>query len=455
MVQRFSFQRATVIAAVALFVLAGVQGLPTAAGGEESFAAGSGRAAAKVLKVGPARGALTLAPQVGMALADYLNTRGRGDARTADFAALADSIPPELIAALPVVKVESTDENADAGETVTVGTPPEVPVKLGAVELHADAGAEPHGASSFSAGAIDLGIGTVSGARAESRTGVVDGKTREAVARVVIPRLELADGTVVLENLTWTAIQRTGAEQIEQATFTIGAATIAGQSLAAPPGGELPVADVAAALAPVLAPLGIEITFPVGRVDKGAVDLSPLRLRLSASDAAPALIPVTDAIQPARDALVGPIREGSDEQADAAILLGDIALGVITGGSRLDIELGGATAFTAEPAAGFQFGSSGGFDLGPAAGGTASLGGGSTDPIAAAPLPSTSGSPAAVAPGADGPSEGVALDVSPVSSTGERGGPLLAVGVIGGLAAAAAALADLRKLRGGRRIIPV
>ncbi|HVM53442.1 MAG TPA: hypothetical protein VM262_09620 [Acidimicrobiales bacterium] len=451
-------RRTAVVALVSALALAGVQLTSPAASGQEPFAAGSGRAAAKLVKVGPARGALTLAPQFGLALADFLNTRGRGDVRTADFAALEDSVPPEIRAALPTVKVESTDDDAETGETVTVGTPPEVPLKLGGAELHADAGPAPYGASSFTAGALDLGVGTMSGARAESRTGVVDGRVREAVARVVIPRLELADGAVVLENLTWLAVQRTGGEQVEQATFSVGAATVAGQSLAAPSGGDLPLEDVAAAVAPVLAPLGIELTFPVARIDKGAVALSPLRLRLRASDAAPALVPITEGVQPVREPLVDAIREGSDGQVDAGLLLADIGLGVVTGGSTLDIELGGVIAVTAEPAAGFRFGTAGGFALG-ATGGGSSLGGTGRSTTGGGGLaaPSAATSPAAAGssvPAGSG-SGGVALDATPTSSSEERGGPLLAVGIIGLLAAAAAAIADLRKVRTGRRIIPV
>jgi hypothetical protein len=456
MVGHSRFRRTALAVGFSVLAATGVQASSSAATGEEAFAAGSGRAAAKLVKVGPARGALTLAPQFGLALADYLNTRGRGDARTADFAALSDSVPPELTAQLPTVKVESTDEDAETGETVTVGTPAEAPLKLGGADLHADAGPAPYGASSFTAAALDLGVGTMSGARAESRTGVVDGSVRESVARVVIPRLELADGAVVLENLAWLAVQRTGREQVEQAAFSIGAATVAGQSIAAPSGGDLPLADVAAAVAPVLAPLGIELTFPVTRIDEGAVTLSPLRLRVRASEAAPALVPITEGIQPIREPVVDAVREGSDGQVDAALLLADIGLGVVTGGSTLDIELGGVTAVTAEPAAAFRFGTAGRFALGTtggaslAAGRPVSGGGGvALTPSATVPVGSGSSAPE----GSGG--ERVALDAAPMSSSEERGGPLLAVGIIGLLAAAAAAVADLRRARAGRRLIAV
>lgn len=452
MTSRFSGLRpaigAVVLSIVAVFTL---QASSAGASGESSFGVGSGRAAAKLVKVGPSRGALTLAPQVGLTLSDFLNTRGRGDVRTADFAALGDSIPKEISDGLPSVKVESTDEDAETGKTVTVGTPPEVPVKIGAAELHADAGTAPYGASSFKAGAIDLGVGTMAGARAEARSGIVDGRVREAIARVVIPRLELAGGAVVLENLVWDAVQRTGAAQVEQASFTIGGATVAGQTLAAPAGSDLPLGDVAAAVAPVLAPLGLELTFPQPQIERGAVALSPLRVRVKSSAAAPVLVPATDAIQPAREALVDAIRNGTD-QADAAILLTDIALGVLTGGSNLDIELGGVSAFTAEPAAGFRFGAAGGFDLGAAAPSAPAFGAGSVGNLA---TPASGGVTAPPVGAPAGPaSQEVALASTQEPSSGHRGGPLLAVGLAVLAAAAAVAGFDYRRIRTGMRVIP-
>lgn len=425
---------------------------PSAAGQEQAFPAGSGRSEAKFVKVGPSRGALTLAPQVGLALSDFLNTRGRGDVRTVDFAALEDSVPEEVRAALPTVKVESTEEGSEEGKTTSIGSPPEVPVKIAAAELHADAGAAPYGASWFKAGSVDIGVGTVIGGRAEARSGVVNGNVREAVARVVIPRLELAEGAIVLQNLEWTAINRTGAVQTEKANFSLGAVSIAGQAFSPPAGSEQPLKDVATALRPVLAPLGVEITFPTPRIENGVVELSPLRLRVADSEVGAAANPLLEAVQPAREALVGAIRGGS-EDVDAAILLSDVALGVLAGGSTLDLEIGGVRAFTAEPAAGFSFGS---FDLGV-----------TPDPVVGStPVPSGSGgnSGGIAQTGAEGSTDQGAADdgasaptelaVVPSSVASSRGGPLLLVGVLGFTAAALSALADYRKIRAGPRLIP-
>lgn len=451
-------RRTWAVLAASLVLVGLVFTMSPSAEGQAAFGVGSGRAEAKILRVGPSRGAFTFAQQVGLTLSDFLNTRGRGDVRTVDFAVLEDSIPKEVRDALPAVKVESTDEGSEAGKTVGIGTPPEVPVRVEAVELHAQAGTAPYGASSFKLGSLDIGVGTMFGGRAEARSGIVDGNVREATARVVLPRLELADGAVVLEGLEWRVVNRTGAQQVTEATFKLGAVSIAGQSFAPPAGSEQPLRDVTAALAPVLGPLGIKITFPVRRIENGVVELSPLRIRVANSELGAAVNPVLELAQPAREALVGPI-VGATDQLDAAILLTDVALGVLAGGSDLDIDIGGARAFTAEPATRFSFGS---FDLrktsapGSSAAGShgsfvAPSGGVSSSPNGA--VGATPGAAVAQAPG--GEHEVPPLLADSVASTSQRGGPLLLVGLIGLAVAAATAAADYRRLRSGRRVIPI
>jgi len=205
----------------------------------------------------------------------------------------------------------------------------------------------------------------------------------------------------------------------------------------------------------VLGPLGIEISFPASRIEAGVVELGPLRLRVANSELAAAINPVLEAVQPGREALVGAIRAGS-EDVDAAILLADVALGVLAGGSTLDIEIGGVRAFTAEPAAGFSFGS---FDLDrpPPPAPALAVGGGATFP--GAPSTGTLGGGAVAsetATGGAGQRGGeVGPATSPLSSAAERGGPLLVVGLIAGAAAVSMAAADYRRLRSGLRLVPV
>lgn len=458
--RRAIVRRSVFVGAVGLLVAVttAVGATPHAAAEDSPFRAGSGRAAAKYLKVGPSRGSLALAPTVGLALSDFLNTRGRGDVRTVDFAALEDSLPPELVSALPAVKVESTDEGAEAGRTATLGTPAEVPVGLSAARLQASASSAPRGRSSFETAPVDLGLLTVGGGRAEALSGVVDGAAREAVGTVEIGMVDIGDGALVLEGLRWEALHRSGSEPAERGSFTVGAVSVAGQRFGAPEGSEQPLADALAAAEPLLAPLGIEVTLPRARIEGGSVEMTPLRIRVAGSQLGGVVGPALEAVQPVRDPLVDAIRSGS-EDVDAAILLTDVALGVLAGGSRLDVELGGATAQTADPAQGFTFGSAGGgFDLSAGSPLLGASGGlvGADVPASRSGLGSTSaaGSPgpasspsAGTGAGGGGRSE-VAADAVPASSSGADGGagPLLLIGIAAAAAAAATGTVEYRRL---------
>ena len=437
-------------AAALLAVMLGTS--PRAVAESPEFGTGSGRAAAKYLRVGPSRGALSLAPTVGLALSDFLNTRGRGDVRTADFGALEDSLPPEVVHGLPSVKVESTDEGSEEGRVATLGTPAEVPVGLSAAVLRASAGAAPFGRSSFETAPVDLEAVAVSGGIAEAFSGVADGNVREAVGLVKIGKVDIGSGALVLEGLEWRAVHRSGAESVEQGTFTVGSVSVAGQRVAAPAGTEQPLADAIAAAEPLLRPLGLQIILPTARIEGGFVEMTPLRIRVANSELGSVIGPVLEAAQPGRDALVDAIRSGS-EDVDAAILLADVALGVLAGGSALDIELGGATAQTAEPADRFSFG--GGFDLsGSAPADSASLGR-AAGPPARAPVPQADGSEVA-APSTDAAGGATTTagerrrgaETVPISSPSRDGGagPLLLIGIGAVAAAVAAAGVDYRRL---------
>ncbi|MFP5579791.1 MAG: hypothetical protein ACLGIZ_16385 [Acidimicrobiia bacterium] len=439
-------------------VLAG--GSPAQAQEPASAGIGSGRAAAKYLRVGPSRGSLSLAPTVGLALSDFLNTRGRGDVRTVDLAALEDSIPVEVREQLPSLKVESTDEGAENGKTTSLGTPAEVPVGLSAAELNAAAGPAPFGRSSFRTAPIDLGVVRIAGGTAAASSGVVDGTVRESIARVRIGSVDIGDGALLLEGLQWEAVQRSGGASEEVGRFTVGSITVAGQRFATPEGAEQPLADAIAAAAPALKPLGLQIDLPRARIEAGLVEMTPLRIRVAGSEVGKLVGPVVEAAQPVRDAVVDAIRGGT-EDADAVLLLGDVALGVLAGGSRLDIELGGVTAQTAAPAERFTFGAgSGGFDLSGGGASTAGMGTGRALPRpslgASGSAPTLGKVPAsASAPTGTSSDDVAAPATAPVRSSSSGSGPagpLLPIGLATAGLALAAGTVDYRRLL--RRPLP-
>lgn len=421
-----------------------------------TFESGSGRAEAKYVRAGPSRGALPLTPQLGLALADHLGNRGRGDVRTLDLGILADFLPPELSGAFPVVKVESTEEGAEDGRTESAGTPSDVPAQAGGFELHARAGDDPFGESTFRGAPMDLGGVVVQDGQAQAFSGVVDGVAREAVGRVHIGQLGLGGGAVVLEDLEWRAVHRTGADAVEQATFSVGAVVVQGERFVLPEGSDQPLRDAIAAAEPVLRPLGLHLKLPEPRIEGGIAEISPLRIRVADPEVSPVLAPALEAAQPGRDAVVDAVR-GATEEGDAALLVADIALGVVAGGSALDIDLGGASARTAEPSDRFEFAA---FDLSGAAASFAPAMGGSTS----GRLPSAGAGGAIASPAPAGRvttapaigSAGSALSPGdptvelatqrPTSSAGGAG-PLLPIGIATLAAAACFAAADHRRLR--------
>lgn len=450
-----------VAAAAAALVVAGGMPLlgtsPQAIAEEPGFEAGTGRASAQVLRLGPSRGSLALAPIVGLALADHLNTQGRGDARTADFGVLADFLPPELIGQFPTLKVTSTEEGAETGKTTSVG----VPGGPGAAEIHAEAGDAPYGAATFRGAPVDLVAVAVEGAEASAASGVRDGKFREATGSVRIGKLDIGAGALVLEGLTWRATHRSGGESSEEAKFTVGSVSVAGQRFAAPDGAEQPLADAIAAAEPVLSQLGIQLQLPRARIEGGFVEMSPLRVRVADPAAGAVVSPVLESAQPARDALVDGIRSGT-EDADVALLVADVALGLVAGGSKLDIEVGGVSAQTAEPAARFSFGAAGGgFDLSaqpasPALSGAATpplAGGGPATRAASPSLGGSSSAPPSPAPSASGGTNssgsGGPLAATPAGSSSPSGGagPLLPIGLAAVAAAAVAGTVDYQRVR--------
>ncbi|MGH2759752.1 MAG: hypothetical protein ACRDKJ_09325, partial [Actinomycetota bacterium] len=97
------------LAALSLgLVVSAAAGASPAGGAEEPFIPGSGKAEARIINVGPKAAKLSLAPTLGVTLADYLNTLGRGEALIFDWVALEDSIPVEVRTGLPPLRAEST-----------------------------------------------------------------------------------------------------------------------------------------------------------------------------------------------------------------------------------------------------------------------------------------------------------------------------------------------------------
>lgn len=438
------------LAAVGIAVLLTAVAPPFAGGKEATFVAGSGNAYAQVYRVGPTAGRLSLAPVVGLSLADYVNTVGRGETKAADWAGIGvseRSLPDNT----PSLRVSSTDKGAEDGKTViTAGQKDASGAGGGFIQLFARATDAPLGESSVRLAGMSIpGLIDFKDSEAHTTAGIIKGNVRQSTSVVEIGGLDLAD-TVRITGLRWEAIQQTGpGEDDKKLTghFSVDGVSIAGTPLPIPAGGE----DLEAVVGPInaaLAPTGFAVTLPKVEERSRQQSVSPLSFEIVNSPLGREyLAPILAALQPVREPvadafidLAKALVEANDEIPDAsvAVLAADLTLGIFSGSSQLHIELGGVNAFTE----GETFADAFGF--------------GEFKPPAVPPqtvfTPGTPGRPAV--PGA--PADEGTLVASPAGPPGQRtipggkGGVAIAVGIIGLAAAIALALADWRRMRASR-----
>ena len=443
---------ALVVAATALAVgLATEPGGAAAPGAEETFNNGTGNAVALGYKVNPTNGNLSFGITAGEAIAGHQNTAATGQSRAINLGVIGvtlaaegcdggDPTFPAEDQPQPVI-ARSGEDDAEEGIRQT-----EAP---GGIEKFARANTDPFAEAITTIAPMgDPESFFVDGGKTITHSGVIDGNTREALARTELGTISIGGPSgVVIQGMSWEAIHRSGAVEETLGSFNIGSISVGGTPQVLP-GDEL---QQAAALNEVLQPFGLNVTPPGVRVEQGIVFVDPLRI---------GVVPSAE-----RDAVTGgiiggaqPVRAGITEallEADCGnasyITIADIVVGSVSGAGALGVELGGVTATTAEINA-FKFALLPALpSLPPVAG----LGGttptlGRTPSVAGAPA-ATAAAPAA---GAAAPQEQV--QAKPISDfAGERGG-LMAMVAGGGLALLlATAEADRRKMRHALREIPL
>lgn len=461
---------------------------PGGASAQEEFILGSGRADAKILRMGPSAGRLSLAPTIGLTLADYLGSLGRGESRTGDFAALDGSVPVQVKENLPIVRAESRDEDAGTTKTASsAGTPASSPLKVGGSEQTATATKDPRGTATYTLGAYGLNpVFEMGSSTASATSGVIANKTREAIGTTRISSIKLGGGAVTLNGLTFEAVQRTGEGATATADFRVDSVTMlqsGGTGLLGVPLPPVPVTvpggDLEGVLPQInaaLKPSGLIVSTPTRSTEGGISRVGPLAVQIADSEIGrTALGPVLGGLQPVRDPITGALIS-ADKRFSTAVLLADVAVGIFSGSGRNDIEFGGASATTEgenfeSPFGDFNFGSftlpdasDSAFDLATSdssgsLSSTPSLGGSSFSSTGAS-LGSTGATTAGGATAAAPVSGGTrnAQTAVPAASRripGKRGGAAALIGLLGLLAALGVASMDYRHIRSNRRTIVV
>jgi hypothetical protein len=440
---------ALVVAATTLAVVLATEPGAAAPGAEEAFNNGTGSAVALGYKVNPTNGNLSFGVTAGEAIAGHQNTAATGQSRAINLGVIGvtlagegcdggDPTFPEEDQPQPLI-ARSGEDGAEEGMRET--EPP------GGMEKFARATTAPFAEAITTIGPMgDPATFFVHGGRTVTHSGVIDGNTREALARTELGAITIGGPTgIVIQGMTWEAIHRSGAVDETLGSFTIGGVTVGGTPQVLP-GDEL---QQAAALNDLLRPFGLQVTPPLVRVEQGIVFVDPLRFGVVPSQERDTVTGgIIGGAQPVRAAVTEAMLE-ADCSTASLITIADIVVGSVSGAGALGIELGGVTATTAEIDA-FKFA------LLPAlpslppvvglGGGVSSLGG--APDLATAPA-------AAPAPAADtaAPEQ---VEAEPISDfAGERGG-LMAMVAGGGLALLlATAEADRRKMRHALREIPL
>lgn len=433
------------------------------AGGTAPFNNGIGSSIASSLRVDPKYGALSFGVGVGEALAGHQNTVGTAESRTASLGVIGVTLAaegcnggdPTLPAeSQPIpLRIDSNQPGADVGVT-------NVDHLVPAVERTVRATKAPFAeADTVFPGLTIPGVVSIGPVRATTTSGVF-GDYREATATVRIASISLLGGLIELDGLKWEAVHRTGSRDEQFGSFTVAAAK---GPLEIP----LPtdtVLDLLGALNPILNPLGIEIRLPRFHLDETAnstlATVDPLSIAIVPATLRDTIVGgIYDLVKDAKQNLTNALIEADCGNSTYVTVL-DLVLNALGPGGELSIDLGGVQATTSAINA---FQSGGGQTTTP----TTTGGGGGTvgpsltpnttarTPITTRPPAATGGTATPTTPATAAPTETLDDAVETADVSGERGGPMLAVGLGGLLLLLATAEGDRRKMRKAQRQIPL
>jgi hypothetical protein len=346
--------------ALALFAATTVTVFATAPGGASAdtaaFYPGTSTATASALALVPSTGGLGYTITLSNANAEYEQALAKAQSQTLNLGVIGTVLTtsscnkPAAVAASSLPQPVSLENNAaPPTKTMTVagtfnGTGAGAGVEQASVTQTPSATATTRGGDFNVAGAIDL-----SGLDSTATAGVVNNQTRSVDSTADVGQISLLGGLVVLKGLHWEASQQSGAANTSAATFTMGAAVVAGVSLPTPTPAQL--ATVIGIVNTALAPTGFKITLPAVTQTANAHDgngattkVSPLSIGIDNSALGAAVIgSQLTAAQPLKTALDNALIAANCQLANNALPIGDIALGVPAGGGGLDVDLGGAT----------------------------------------------------------------------------------------------------------------
>jgi hypothetical protein len=337
-------------------------------GAATSFVPGDALAQSQAISVAPTTGGLNYAITLATSIANYQDMEGQSLSQTIDLGTIGtaleaegcDGSAPTLPASdvPPPVQAESTSGNQSLSDSITPQTSTD---GLGVGNEAATATTQPSSGSLTTVNNISVpgGLLAINGLTSSAKASIDNGATRTATATSDVGQISLDNGAVVLGGLQWTATQQSGGTTTSTGTFSIGSLTVAGAPVdLSGLGSTLSPQTVLDVVNTALSPAGLNIQWPAQTtLSDGTVQISPLVIGIDNNALGQEVVGANEnSVQPVREALVNAILSANCNFA-TEITVGDIGLGVLSGGGNLNVEFGGASAETDDNAASSPFGS--------------------------------------------------------------------------------------------------
>ena len=333
---------------------------------DEGFRPGLGAARAQGLRVGPTRSGFNFTAGFSVSMAEYENAIARADSRFLDSGALvggvieaaddedAGSDEEQPSETFDNVRTDTRQDGAAEGIEQPVGEAVvDLPFVLDVGTQFVRATEEPFGEAITYNGRLGVDDAIlVQGGYTRGAAGIVADGVREARGEAVFDKVAIAD-TVVLEDLRFEAVHRSGAEDHVDAGYTVGAIVVDGERVEAPASEEAGEGVVTAfeEANAALREFGISLVAPQTEVRErtGEILVSPLGIRYEASEATRSVMrPLLQETGGPREALSEALLEQSDAFA-LALLFADVLTGPFGGAGAIVVEVGGARALTDAP----------------------------------------------------------------------------------------------------------
>jgi hypothetical protein len=338
------------LCALGVMVATGTAGAANDKAPAKPFVNGDVTAVSQALEVQPKTGGFAFTVTVGTSIADYRDTLAQASSQSLNLGLLGTALTTQQCNGsaaalkpnqLPQPLVAESDHGTQH-QTATTGPASKSGVLAAAGQEAVTATTQPSAAATFAGGSLGIpGIVTMSGFDSTSTAHLV-GHTREAASTAEIHSIDIA-GKVQLDDLVWTATQRTGAQTAASGSFHVGGLTVAGKSEHPTP------ANLAAAFTAVnrsLAETGLHVDQPSIVGHGSAVAVTPLTVGIDNSKVGKTLVsPVLTTAQPVIDLLTNALL-GITCSSGNALTVADLGLGTLDGTGSTDVLFGGASVGT-------------------------------------------------------------------------------------------------------------